>query len=164
MPRSFTAAFKGRVNALICPCKIASAFNSKAPPAKRAPFGPYDAIWDTGASHSVINQRVVDQCGLKPVGMVLVRNANATHKCEVYVVNIMLTNGMVFEYQKVTKQNLSGADALIGMDVIGEGDLAVTNFDGKTVFSFRMPSMECIDFVRGWGEGGAGVARPRRGG
>jgi preprotein translocase subunit SecA len=36
---------------------------------------------------------------------------------------------------------------LIGMDIIARGDFAVTNYDGKTVFSFRMPSVEQIDFV-----------------
>lgn len=34
------------------------------------------------------------------------------------------------------------------MDIIGQGDFAVTNYQGKTVFSFRMPAAECIDFVK----------------
>jgi uncharacterized protein YchJ len=34
------------------------------------------------------------------------------------------------------------------MDVIAQGDLAVTNFNGHTTFSFRMPSMDEIDFVK----------------
>jgi len=50
---------------------------------------------------------------------------------------------------KVTDGDLSpNVDVLIGMDIIGLGDFAVTNKDGKTVFSYRMPSMECIDFVK----------------
>ena len=40
-----------------------------------------------------------------------------------------------------------GADILIGMDIIGVGDFAVTNRDGKTKFSFRLPSRADIDFV-----------------
>lgn len=36
----------------------------------------------------------------------------------------------------------------LGVDVIGIGDFAITNFNGKTVLSFRAPSMECIDYVR----------------
>jgi len=36
---------------------------------------------------------------------------------------------------------------LIGMDVICKGDFAITNFQGNTTFSFRMPSMYEIDFV-----------------
>ena len=41
---------------------------------------------------------------------------------------------------------IEGADVLIGMDIIGSGDLAVTNFDDKTTLTFRVPSRECIDF------------------
>lgn len=38
-------------------------------------------------------------------------------------------------------------DFLIGMDIITLGDFAVTNVNGKTVFSFRYPSCEKIDYV-----------------
>jgi len=33
------------------------------------------------------------------------------------------------------------------MDVITKGDFVITNFNGNTVFSFRVPSCECIDYV-----------------
>ena len=36
---------------------------------------------------------------------------------------------------------------LIGMDVIGMGDFAVSNFGDKTVFSFRIPSDKRTDYV-----------------
>jgi hypothetical protein len=42
----------------------------------------------------------------------------------------------------------NGCDMLIGMDVINLGDFAVTNYNGRTMFSFRMPSADRIDFVR----------------
>ena len=32
-----------------------------------------------------------------------------------------------------------GLDALIGMDIIAAGDLAITNANGKTVVSYRIP-------------------------
>ena len=34
------------------------------------------------------------------------------------------------------------------MDIISKGDFTVTNDNGKTVFTFRYPSLECIDFVK----------------
>ena len=34
------------------------------------------------------------------------------------------------------------------MDIISRGDFAVTNKNGKTTYSFRMPSIEQIDFVK----------------
>jgi hypothetical protein len=39
------------------------------------------------------------------------------------------------------------ADILIGMDIITLGDFAVSNFEGVTKFSFRVPSLSHIDFV-----------------
>ena len=37
-------------------------------------------------------------------------------------------------------------DILIGMDIISQGDLAVTNKQGKTVFTFQIPASHKIDF------------------
>ena len=39
-------------------------------------------------------------------------------------------------------------DVVIGMDVIGKGDLAVTNLNDRTTFTFRIPSEEVIDFSK----------------
>ena len=41
-----------------------------------------------------------------------------------------------------------GCDVLIGMDLIGQGDFAITNFEGNTTLSFGMPSCIEIDFVK----------------
>jgi len=34
------------------------------------------------------------------------------------------------------------------MDVIGMGDFAVSNFNGKTSFTFRIPSVAEADFLK----------------
>ena len=39
-------------------------------------------------------------------------------------------------------------DVLIGMDIIGRGDFAVTHPSGYTKFTFSMPSARDIDFFR----------------
>ena len=36
---------------------------------------------------------------------------------------------------------------LVGMDIIGRGDFAVTNHNGRTIFTYRCPSVGSIDFV-----------------
>ena len=41
---------------------------------------------------------------------------------------------------------VGNADVLLGMDVIGLGDFAVTESHGKTVMTFRMPHRDVIDF------------------
>lgn len=43
---------------------------------------------------------------------------------------------------------LKDCDMLIGMDIISQGDFALTNRDGRTVFSFQIPSTHLYDFVK----------------
>lgn len=112
-------------------------------------FKKYKAIWDTGATGSVITEKVVKELDLKPTGMVMVSTASDERLANTYIVNIWLPHKVVFGELKVTEGKLKGeTEVLIGMDIISSGDFAVTNYDGKTVFTFRAPSAECIDFVK----------------
>ncbi len=65
----------------------------------------------------------------------------------VYAINLFLPNQVGFQFIKVTEGVLNGTDLLIGMDIISRGDFAISNFAGKTTFSFRVPSTKRIDFV-----------------
>ena len=38
------------------------------------------------------------------------------------------------------------------MDIIGHGDFVISNYNGNTMFSFRIPSVQEIDFVNDWQE------------
>lgn len=107
----------------------------------------YKAIWDTGATNTAITQRVIDECGLKPIGVTEVHTAAGKSKTNTYVVNVWLPNHVIIPNVEVNLCELIDTDVLIGMNIINRGDFAVTNKDGKTVFSFRIPSLECIDFV-----------------
>ncbi|HEC64491.1 MAG TPA: hypothetical protein ENI23_04280 [bacterium] len=81
--------------------------------------------------------------------MVEVYHAGGKTFCETYLVNIFLRNNVGISGIRVTKGNLgTNADVLIGMDIITQGDFAITNLNGRTVFSFRIPSIECIDFLK----------------
>jgi hypothetical protein len=148
MPKSFTVTAQKRLSVLSTEARIAAAFDPKSPPAA-VNYAKFIAIWDTGATNTVITANVVAACGLKPVGMTKVRTAGGERDCEVYLVNVALPNGVGFAGVRVTKGELgTGADVLIGMDIIGGGDFAVTGAGGKTVFSYRYPSVEHIDFVQ----------------
>ena len=105
------------------------------------------AIWDTGATNTVISPKIVQKCELKPIGVVEVHTANGERLSQVYLVSIFLPNHVIFPQVRVTEGNILDTDVLIGMDIITRGDFVITNKDKKTVFSFRMPSVERIDFV-----------------
>ena len=143
---TFTTTYKGLSRVLINDVRIGEAFDPQQSPTQLPP--EFKAIWDTGATSSVITQKVIDQCGLKPTGMATVHTAQGTTTTETFLVGIFLPNKVVFPTVAVSKGDIHDVDVLIGMDIISGGDFAVTNKDGKTVFSYRWPSMECIDFVK----------------
>lgn len=105
------------------------------------------AIWDTGATNSCITRSVVDQLQLKPISKARVSGVHGEEIKNVYMVSIGLPNGVGFPNVTVTECILKDADVLIGMDIIADGDFAVTNKGGVTKFSYRHPSIEHIDFV-----------------
>jgi gag-polyprotein putative aspartyl protease len=107
----------------------------------------FDAIWDTGATISVISQAVIDSCGLVATGMAQVHGVHGAKPTETYLVNIELPDKVVFTALRVTKGEIRDADILIGMDIINQGDFSVTNCQGHSQFSYRTPSMEHIDYV-----------------
>ena len=67
---------------------------------------------------------------------------------DLYMVNIRLPNQVTMENVPVSRGGFSGGDVLIGMDIIGQGDFAITHPDGKTKFTFQIPPQADIDFVQ----------------
>jgi len=65
-----------------------------------------------------------------------------------YFISIGLPQKVGIPQLRVLSGEVKDADVLVGMDIIGAGDFAVTNLNGKTVFTFRLPSCECIDFAK----------------
>lgn len=143
--KAFTTEYDGLSAVLVNRVKVHQAFD---PVGQDVPPGfMFDGLWDTGATNSVITQQVVDACGLSPIGFTKICHANGADDVEVYLVAIMLPNGTGFSSVRVTKTLLTGIDMLIGMDIIGAGDFAVTHANGKTVFTYRSPSLTRIDFT-----------------
>ena len=106
----------------------------------------YLAIWDTGATNSVITEKVVNECGLKPIGVVKVGHIDGESLSDVFLVNMVLPNNVGISELRVTRGKITGnVDVLIGMDVITKGDFTLSNFQGETWFSFRIPSVAGID-------------------
>ena len=150
--QSFTTSYKTLSNVLSNEVIIAEAFSppkSKILSIKDHNFKKFQAIWDTGATGSVITKKVAQELGLKPAGMVEVHTASDTKMANTYLVNIWLPNKVLVYNLVVIEGKIVGqCEVLIGMDIISKGDFAVTNYNGRTVFTFRFPSVGCIDFVK----------------
>lgn len=148
---AFTSSYQTLSRVLVNKVHIAQAFSPQisTPISKPTDAREYNALWDTGATGSVITPKVVTECGLNPIGMANIHHAKGMATSNVYLVSVFLPNQVCFTSLRVTEGDLAGdIDVLIGMDIIGRGDFAVTNKDGRTVFTFRMPSIERIDFVQ----------------
>lgn len=108
----------------------------------------YTAIWDTGATNTVISEELAHNLNLTPIGKASVSTAGGIIEVNKYVLGLKLPNNLQIQNVMVTAGKLNGTDFLIGMDIITLGDFAVTNLNGKTTFSFRYPSCETINYVK----------------
>ncbi|MES2810020.1 MAG: SEC-C metal-binding domain-containing protein [Bacteroidota bacterium] len=128
-------------SSIITPCAVSEAFQF-IPGGKQPKTNQFNGLWDTGASKTVITQRVVDELGLVASGKVNTFHANGQSVVDTYYINIVLPNNVGFQYLQVSKGILHNFDVLIGMDIIGMGDFSITHVGKKSVFEFRMPSPE----------------------
>jgi predicted aspartyl protease len=129
------------------PCSVCKAYNPLQVTGHRE-LGQFVGLWDTGASGTVISKAVIDKLELKPIGKSKVFHTNGESIVNVYAINLNLPNQVGFQFVRVTEGVLSGFDLLIGMDIITTGDFSITNVGGKTTFSFRVPSIKEVDFLK----------------
>lgn len=152
--RSFTTINSSYANVLFNKIRISDPTKTrlaekplKEPPIKEPPKTEYVAIWDTGATRTSISSKIANECNLNAISTVDVNTAGGLCRANVYMIDLWLPNHVVINNLMVTVLEITGADVLIGMDVINRGDFAVSNFNGRTAFSFRYPSIEEISFV-----------------
>lgn len=145
--QAFTVECDFILNVLKTPCSVFEPFM----PGEATPDilnVSCNAIWDTGATGTVISSRVANKLGLSPIGVTTIQHANGTSDVNKYLINVGLPNGMGFAFIEVTEGNFNETfDVLIGMDIISKGDFSISNCKGNTCFSFRIPSLDKIDFV-----------------
>lgn len=141
---AFTLKATGIARVLESRVKVTESANPSTSPVSDNDFL---AIWDTGATNSVITKKVVDALGLAPTGIVEVHGVHGKDDRYKYIVSIQLPNNIRVRDIEVTDGELGGADVLIGMDIIALGDFAVSNYQGKTTFTFRTPSYAETDYV-----------------
>ena len=105
----------------------------------------YKAIWDTGASHCAITQKVVDDLNLTIKRPVQTSTANGLRDTYAYLVNICLPNNVMIPVRWATLSTLNGADILIGMDIISMGDFSVLRINEDVKFTFQLPPTHTIE-------------------
>jgi hypothetical protein len=146
---AFTVKYPGLTNRITTDLTVFPVFNPTIPPEQYPKGYTTKALWDTGATHSVITQETANGLSLTPIAQINLTHAGGTGLANSYLVNFFLPNKVGFAGIQVSEcKNIVGDfGAIIGMDIISQGDLAITNIGGKTCMTFRVPSAEKIDFV-----------------
>ena len=139
---AYTSGADRIVDSVVTLCNVSS-------PDRKMDVSECRALWDTGAVITCISESLVKKLGLSCLGVVETLAAgDRRFPAEMFLVRLSMGEFTlpVLRVLALPMEN-AGHDVIIGMDVISRGDLAITNHDGKTVLSFRIPSMETIDFA-----------------
>ena len=146
--QALTVKYNGRTNVLFSEVGVSKPFDLQDT-ANHSPIINTRAIWDTGASCTVITKELAAQIGLVPTGKTTITGVNHETEENTYLVNIYLPNKVCFMFVKIAEVPAltGGASLLIGMDIIGSGDFSVFTENWNTVMSYRYPSVGGMDFV-----------------
>jgi hypothetical protein len=147
--QAFTVKFSAKMKVLFSKAGVSQAFDPNDTKMNQPPITELDAIWDTGASCTLISKEYAVKVGLIPTGKTTIRGVNNSTLENTYQVNVYLPNKVCLGFLKIAEAPAlaGGAGMLIGMDIIGSGDFSVYNEAGKTVMTYRLPSIGGIDFV-----------------
>lgn len=158
---AFTLKYPGIARRIVVDIKLSIAFDPNNPP----PIGqiqllPVKALWDTGATGSVVTPKTATTLGLISTGIKNSNTAGGIRQAKTYVVNIYLPQGVAFPGIQVSDcVDTGGFDAILGMDIIAQGDSVISNYNGHTWLTFRYPSSGAVDYVVDANQTFAGVSR-----
>lgn len=134
--QAFKYDYNGLVGSIITPILIDEATLTRKRPVS---YITVNGLWDTGANSSVIVPKVAKALNLIPFGKVTVRGVNSEEDANIYLVDLVLPNHVIFPNARVTESDFCGGDMLIGMDIIQNGDFCISNGNGQTSFSYAIP-------------------------
>lgn len=108
-------------------------------------FHTDSALWDTGATNTIISSRVVRQLHLEPFLQAGISGiGGGVNDVNTYLVHVSIPTGDTVTYLEVMESDFEDYDIIIGMDIIGMGDFCFTNAEGHSLFSYRIPTKEHI--------------------
>jgi hypothetical protein len=150
--KSFTLnPHAGILNALIVPLTVIN-------PVKHISFDT-TGLLDTGCTMSAVAVRLARTLELGTYGSYLSHGANDIAMVKLHTVDLIMPGSISFSGLPVTEFTVKHQfEVLIGMDILSQGDFAITTDNSGTVASYRLPhGKPCIDWTQGREEQIAGL-------
>ena len=98
------------------------------------------AVWDTGATSSMISAETARKLQLQPIGVAQISGVHGIQNTRVYKVDFVFENGFVIPGVKVSEaSNFGGFDLLVGMDIIGKGQMLIDGTSDRLRARFFYP-------------------------
>lgn len=95
------------------------------------------ALWDTGATTSMLNDSVARALNLGEIGYTEYAHANGIAESSIYAADVDFQGGLkIRKIELIGLSDIHDFGLLIGMDIISQGDFRVRNDNGNTVFTF----------------------------
>lgn len=100
-----------------------------------------NAIWDTGATSSMISRRIARELQLHSTGEVEISGVHGVNSANTYIVDLIFACGFMIPGLRVSEADDGGGfDVLIGMDVISRGRLTVDGLGEGCHITFAFPA------------------------
>ena len=142
-----TAIYERNAHVLTAECGMSQPFDSNLEPLSEKPeMYKFSAIWDTGSESTTISRNAASELGLKPIGEIEAHHSGGHSIVNLYLINLLLPNGIEYQGLRVMDGNFDDTDILLGMDVISQCDFALTHPGEFTKLSIQIPSQANIDF------------------
>lgn len=144
MVTTYTKYFDRIMNLILVDCSIQLPNSQEENPEQLS------ALWDTGANITCISTRLAEKLKLESFDEAMLSVANnEIFRAKTYYVQLNMGEFSIPFIKVLGLPMDKSKDIIIGMDVISKGDLSITNYAGKTVLSFREPSMGTVDYSKG---------------
>ncbi|MDR2583131.1 MAG: hypothetical protein LBC75_06595 [Fibromonadaceae bacterium] len=114
-----TIRHQGFAKKIICNAQITSIDSGKSI--------KVTAMWDTGATRSLINDNIVKKLQLKAINLAIIKHVAGTETYPVYSAALKI----------VPFPNIHTFDMIIGMDIITLGKFCIENKNSNSFFSFK---------------------------
>ena len=135
----FVHAIKKNSIRIITPCCIDVKNYKRTSGSSAGEYYCESALWDTGASVTLVSERVAAELGLVKTGTTLVSGFDGVRKrANTYRIDLRFSDDMRLDFVEAVETPSPFFDMLIGMDVICQGNFHLDNKSELPCVSFEL--------------------------